>query len=79
MNAIQFLKQEHQTAKAAFEKVLQECAAKRGLWRSNPGAGPGEVEALACTSHWPAMRAGRTPISRNGGGSTNLRSTRWKT
>jgi len=33
MNAIQFLKQEHQTAKAAFEKVLQASAAKRGgLW-----------------------------------------------
>jgi iron-sulfur cluster repair protein YtfE (RIC family) len=33
MNAIQFLKQEHQTAKAAFEKVLQASPAKRGdLW-----------------------------------------------
>jgi hypothetical protein len=33
MNAIQFLKQEHQTAKAAFERVLQASAAKRGeLW-----------------------------------------------
>jgi hemerythrin-like domain-containing protein len=33
MNAIQFLKQEHQTAKAAFEKVLQASPTKRGdLW-----------------------------------------------
>ena len=33
MNAIQFLKQEHRTAKAAFEKVLQASPAKRGdLW-----------------------------------------------
>src|SRR5258705_5020068 len=33
MNAIQFLKQEHQTAKAAFDKVLQASPTKRGdLW-----------------------------------------------
>src|SRR5512132_1051796 len=33
MNAIQFLKQEHQTARAAFEKVLQASPVKRGdLW-----------------------------------------------
>jgi iron-sulfur cluster repair protein YtfE (RIC family) len=33
MNAIQFLKQEHQTAKAAFAKVLQASPTKRGdLW-----------------------------------------------
>jgi iron-sulfur cluster repair protein YtfE (RIC family) len=33
MNAIQFLKQEHQKAKAAFEKVLQASPTKRGdLW-----------------------------------------------
>ena len=35
MNAIQFLKQEHRTAKAAFEKVLQASPAKRGdLWEA---------------------------------------------
>jgi hemerythrin-like domain-containing protein len=33
MNAIQFLKQEHQTAKAAFRKVLEASPQKRGeLW-----------------------------------------------
>jgi hemerythrin-like domain-containing protein len=34
MDAIQFLKQEHQTAKAAFEKVLQASPEARGdLWQ----------------------------------------------
>ena len=34
MNAIQFLKQEHQTAKAAFEKVLQASPTKQSCGRS---------------------------------------------
>lgn len=61
MNAIQFLKQEHQTAKAAFEKVLQASPKTRGeLWQKlSPELEAHEQMEDACLYE---------PLSRDAGG-----------
>ena len=82
MDAIQFLKQEHQTAKAAFEKVLQASPKTGGdLWQKlSPELEAHEQMEDACLYE---------PLSREAGGKdpklaewrqkhqAELRSTRW--
>ena len=71
MDAIQFLRQEHQTAKAAFEKVMQASPKTRGdLWQKlSPELEAHEQMEDACLYE---------PLSRSGDRSTRRRWTKWE-